>query len=301
MRKTIGLALLIILGASCSDDTTLVKKDKKVVVPPRDQSVVDQPQSQPDQNAAVDLRLADKAIAADQAKKDAVVKKDTTVKKDAAKNDLSTVDKKIVDKAPPTEAKALEAAAPVSHLVINEVDYNQAGTDAAEYLEIYNPTSSAVPLANLAVLFVNGGLTPPTVYLTVDISSAGSLGAGQYLVLKAAAVTVPAGALKIDFTGTTNIIQNGNPDGVALVNTSTTTVIDALSYGGAITNAPLFAGSTTSVVEGTVLDPTVIDTETTTVVPTGALCRLPNGKDTDNANADWKLCSAPTPGAANVP
>ena len=48
-------------------------------------------------------------------------------------------------------------------------------------------------------------------------------------------------------------------------------------------------------VEGTVLSGSVFDTNT----GTAALCRSPNGKDTDNANADWKLCTTLTAGSAN--
>ncbi len=42
------------------------------------------------------------------------------------------------------------------HLVINELDYNQAGTDAASYIELYNGTGAAVDLTELAVVLING-------------------------------------------------------------------------------------------------------------------------------------------------
>jgi hypothetical protein len=32
----------------------------------------------------------------------------------------------------------------------------------------------------------------------------------------------------------------------------------------------------------------------------GALIRNPNGKDSDNATADWVLTTTPTPGSANI-
>ena len=52
-----------------------------------------------------------------------------------------------------------------------------------------------------------------------------------------------------------------------------------------------------SLVEGTALDATVVDDG----IGATSLCRLPNGQDTDNANADWKKCSAITVGVANLP
>ena len=95
----------------------------------------------------------------------------------------------------------------------------------------------------------------------------------------------------------TNYIQNGSPDGMALVDTSTETLIDALSYEGAITAAtiPGFAAPV-SLVEGTVLPTSVADSNTVQ----GSLCRLPNGTDTNDAANDWKFCGTVTPGAANA-
>ena len=34
-----------------------------------------------------------------------------------------------------------------NHLVINEVDYDQIGSDSAEFIEIYNPSPSPISLA----------------------------------------------------------------------------------------------------------------------------------------------------------
>jgi hypothetical protein len=130
----------------------------------------------------------------------------------------------------------------------------------------------------------------------VDLSSAGSLPSHGYLVVAGAGVTVMPPALKIDPGWTTNAIQNGAPDGLALIDTTGPVLIDAFSYEGAITmaNLPGFA-SPVSLVEGTALAASVADSNTAP----GSLCRSPDGQDTDNASVDWKFCSTPTAGTAN--
>lgn len=178
--------------------------------------------------------------------------------------------------------------AAVDHLIINEVDYDQASTDTAEFVEIFNPTAAAIPLANLSVIYVNGN--GGAVYETVPLSSAGTeLPAGGYLVIRMAAVTVPGGALTIDVTTS---MQNG-PDGVALIDTSALTLVDALWYGsgGTSTTTPDGFTSAINLVEGTAF--------TTGDTTTGSLARTPNGKDTDDASMDWALATSPSPGAAN--
>jgi hypothetical protein len=108
------------------------------------------------------------------------------------------------------------------------------------------------------------------------------------------------GALKLDFTSP---VQNGltsgsgAPDGIALVNTTTSTLIDALSYEGPMTSVTIAGLGPVSLVEGTVLPATVADSNTAP----GSLCRLPNGTDTNNAATDWAFTGTVTPGAANVP
>ena len=68
-----------------------------------------------------------------------------------------------------------------------------------------------------------------------------------------------------------------------------------LSYEGAISSATI-DGVTVSLVEGTVLPSTVADSNTVA----GSLIRNPDGKDTDDAAADWAFTTTLTRGAANV-
>ncbi|AKT35940.1 DUF4215 domain-containing protein [Chondromyces crocatus] len=195
-----------------------------------------------------------------------------------------------------TLTSTLEVVAPMGGLVINEVDYDQVGADGAEFVEIYNGTGAPVDLAGYAVVLVNGSNN--SVYGTISLASAGTLAAGQYLVVGSTAVQVPATALKINFTGSqSDRIQNGAPDGIALVNTITGTLVDALSYEGSITSVNIPNVGTVSLVEGTPLPTSVADSNTVA----GSLCRIPDGVDTNNAASDWAFSTTITPGAPNVP
>ncbi len=168
-------------------------------------------------------------------------------------------------------------ALPGTGLVINEIDYDNVGTDTAEFVELYNAGAAPIALAGFELAFVNGANS--TVYTTVDLSSAGTIMPGQYLVVGATSVvsTVPAGTLTIDAGAVSNYIQNGAPDGMALVNTNNETLVDALSYEGAMTMAIItgFPGPV-NLVEGTVLPTSVADSNTAP----GSLCRFPNGSRT---------------------
>ncbi|MDI1446996.1 M4 family metallopeptidase [Polyangium sp. 6x1] len=179
-------------------------------------------------------------------------------------------------------------AATTADLVINEIDYDTVGTDGSEYVEIYNPAGGAVSLSGCSLVLVNGA--NGAVYSTFDLSPAGSLAAGQYLVVGSSTVSVPAGAKKINFSTSSNVIQN-DTEGVALV--CGASVVDKLSYEGSVTAAILPGVGTVSLVEGTAF--TTADSNTLT----RSLCRVPNGADTDNASVDWNVCANLTPGAAN--
>lgn len=159
-----------------------------------------------------------------------------------------------------------------SKLVVNEVDYDQVGADTGGFVEIANTGAAAAALDGIAVVLVNGG--DSTEYARKALS--GTLAAGAYLTVD------------VD-------PQNGAPDGVALVDTGAGTLLDALSYEGAISAATIGA-ATFDLVEGTLLPVDVADSNTVD----GSLARIPDGHDANDAATDWSFTTTPTPGAANV-
>ncbi|WP_293273882.1 lamin tail domain-containing protein [Nannocystis sp.] len=183
----------------------------------------------------------------------------------------------------------------IAGLVINEVDYDQPGNDTAEYVEILNTTNAPISLTGVALALVNCSTNPPALYAPFTISLAGavSINPGQYLVIAPAAFAVPGGVLKVNFAGPGDQVQNGSPDGLALVNTTTMTLLDALSYEGSCGAINIPGIGMVSIVEGmaaNITDPGA-----------GALARIPNGYDGNNLATDWVLSNTLTPGLANVP
>ena len=160
-------------------------------------------------------------------------------------------------------------------------------------MEVLNTGASPVDLTGISLVFVNGATNVP--YLTVALDPAGMLAAGQYVVVKSTTVSVPFGVPTISFALASGNIQNGPPDGIALVDTVGNTLIDALSYAGSITAAAIPGLGTVSLVEGTAL------ASTDSNVVNGALCRLPNGSDTGDAATDWTFCTTASPGSGNIP
>jgi hypothetical protein len=184
----------------------------------------------------------------------------------AANGDVTL--KCIPDEEPPPPPPPPPTGQP--KLVINEVDYDQVGTDADGFVEIHNAGDTAADLSNVDLVAVNGG--DSSEYAREQLT--GTLAAGGHL------------AVAIE-------LQNGAPDGLALVDG--TTLLDGLSYEGAITAATI-GGQTYNLVEGTVLPATVEDSNAVA----GSLIRNPDGKDTNDAAADWAFTTTLTRGAANV-
>ena len=157
-------------------------------------------------------------------------------------------------------------------LAINEVDYDQVGADGAGFVEIANIGTAAATLEGIALVLVNGG--DSVEYARVSLT--GTLTPGSYLVVD------------VD-------PQNGAPDGVALLDTTSGALLDALSYEGEIRAASI-GGSTYDLVEGSPLAATVADSNTVD----GSLARIPDGGDSGSAATDWAFTTTKTPGGANV-
>lgn len=163
-------------------------------------------------------------------------------------------------------------------LVINELDYDQEGTDTSDFAELYNAGDCALDTAGVVLSLINGGVAEAPSYEEVDLALAGaSLGAGQHVVVGRPTLVVPAGATLIAIEGFS--IQNGSPDGLRL--TRDGELLDSLSYGGVIT------GVTES-------------TSTHADSGAGSLGRCPDGTDTDDGAADFGFHTTPTPGASNA-
>ncbi|MFP4438820.1 MAG: PKD domain-containing protein [Chloroflexaceae bacterium] len=180
--------------------------------------------------------------------------------------------------SPGSTAQLMTGAPVESTLVINEIDYDQPGTDAAEFVEIKNTGSTAVNLDSYNLLLVGGPSGPA--YVTVNLPNM-SLAAGDYYVVCGDAANVPD--CDLDSSPDTNFIQNGAPDAVALQVNGT--VVEAVSYEGN-TIAPYTEGTGTSAADDN-------------VTPGIGLSRLPDGTDTDDNDADFSLRCI-TPGATNT-
>lgn len=169
---------------------------------------------------------------------------------------------------------------PMADLVINEIDYDQPGTDSAEFLEIKNVTDGTINLDPYAIELVNGSGGGAAVYNTIELPAI-DLAAGDYYVICGDAATVAN--CDLDAFPDTNLIQNGAPDAVALVLAGE--IVDTVSYEGD-TVAPYTEGSGAGLED-----------------PSGGvnvgISRFPDGTDTNQNNADLSLRCI-TPGEANT-
>ncbi|MBK8254469.1 MAG: hypothetical protein IPK82_17605 [Polyangiaceae bacterium] len=166
--------------------------------------------------------------------------------------------------------------------VINETVYNPVGSDGTSnacFIELYGP--AGLDLTGYSLKFINGlGGTEYVPALKLDGQTIGT--AGYFVVVQSDAqlAALPAG---VNGLKSSKADMQQGPDSVVLVKGADT--VDALGY-GIFMAGDVFAG------EGAAA-PDAKD------VPQ-SVCRLPNGKDTDNNAADFALCT-PTPGASNLP
>ncbi|MCB9283531.1 MAG: lamin tail domain-containing protein [Lewinellaceae bacterium] len=164
-------------------------------------------------------------------------------------------------------------------LIINEVDYDQVGTDLQEFIELRNMNTEVLDLSAFTLELVNGG--DNSVYRTVNLPSV-SLAAGDYFVICANGSTVPNCDYHFD-GAQSNRIENGAPDGMRLLWNEVS--IDALSYEGDVPGAGEGSGA---------------GLEDSNTTPGVGLSRVPDGSDTNHNNVDFELTCI-TPGAANSP
>ncbi|MCO5183148.1 MAG: lamin tail domain-containing protein [Anaerolineae bacterium] len=124
-------------------------------------------------------------------------------------------------------------SAPISSpMIINEVDADTPGTDAAEFVELYDGGAGNTALDGLVIVFFNG--SGDTSYAAFDLDGYATNGSGYFLLGNAGVSPTP------DITFAGNLLQNG-ADAVALYQAdaadfpngtavTTSDLIDALVY-----------------------------------------------------------------------
>ncbi len=116
------------------------------------------------------------------------------------------------------------AASAQAGVVINEIDYDQDGTDAAEWIELHNPDGTEMQLVGHDLVLYNGTLSGDcSSYCTIDLDPY-AIPAGGYLVFGVNDCAVAPLCVA------TNAIQNGAPDAVAIVERGTAFVVDSVEY-----------------------------------------------------------------------
>lgn len=130
---------------------------------------------------------------------------------------------------------ASSSGPPPSDVFVNEFHYDNASTDTGEFVEIAVGPGFTGSLSGLALVLYNGngGVTYP-VNVTYPLNSftvGATTASGHRLI-------------RLSFNET---IQNGDPDGFALVNTATAQVLQFLSYEGSFTATNGPAAGMTSV------------------------------------------------------
>jgi endonuclease I len=161
------------------------------------------------------------------------------------------------------------SSAAMADVWINELHYDNSGTDANERVEIIGTAGTS--LTGWKVVLYNGG--DRKAYATVNLSGTLASQCGGH------------GTAWFAVTG----IQNGNPDGVALINASNA-VVEFITYGGSFTALDGLAAGRVGVNMGV--------SESSTTLSTQSLQR--KGTGSTAAQFTWNAPSTSSWGACNA-
>lgn len=180
-----------------------------------------------------------------------------------------------------------------SGVVINEVDYDDDGTDDHEFVELFNPTGSAIDVTGWTLAFYseNDSRQDGSALLTGSIPAG-----GYYVITGSGSDTTPSDVMMSD------AFQNGTEavvlyDGVPGVGS----IVDVVVYEGSFGSADLLDATGVTTV-GTI--PTELNMSIGSDSAMGpepdlnSLQRVSDGCDRMNPSTDWTFGTS-TPGAAN--
>ena len=187
--------------------------------------------------------------------------------------------------------------APPAAPVVSEIDVDQEGADDAEFVEIANAGGFAFDLGAYRLDFVDAA---GSVYQSLTLPPRTLLGGGATLFVACAdAREVPA--CNAELLPTADLLANGGPAAVALVEEATGTVVDVVSYGGT-TPGGFVEGTGTGADDPSAAfatlarDASLTDTDDN-AADFAARCRTPG---TANGSAGVPPCAAPPPVVRNV-
>jgi hypothetical protein len=183
-----------------------------------------------------------------------------------------------------------ETIKPLTGLIINEVDYDQAAIDNAEFIEIKNITNDVINLEPYEIQLIEQQNADVSPYKNIQLAKI-NLNAGDYYVICSSAAKVDNCDQEITET---DFIKDGAPNAIALIYKQQETIdanllyqaylVDTLSYEGNI-KAPYTETMGTEVGD---------NNQTKSI----GLSRW-NGIDTNNNNQDFHLACI-TPGNKNT-
>ncbi len=171
-------------------------------------------------------------------------------------------------------------------LVINEIEYTQAGADSAEYIEIYG--RPGWDLLGYSIILYNGDPSQRRDYRTILL--AGKVPPDGFFVVGSAEVP------NVDMIAfATDGMQNGEPDGVVLMD-PLNRVVEAWAYGGS------FLAEDGAAAGAILRDMQVVDRMNETSGPRDevTLQRIPNGIGPWMMTTDGGLGRDGTPGSTNA-
>jgi len=171
-------------------------------------------------------------------------------------------------------------------IYINEIDYDQPGTDVMEFIELVGPDGTSLNGYTIELVNGNNG----SVYTTLDLAgfsipNDNVAGYGFFIIGPA------TGVANVDYTPTgwtQDEIQNGSPDGILLKQSGV--VVDGFSYEGEITNNPDFTPGME------------ISASEDNSSPNLSIGRILFGFDSNNQNQFFaQNAEMPSPGEINTP
>jgi hypothetical protein len=170
-------------------------------------------------------------------------------------------------------------------VVINEIAYDDQGTDALEFVELYNRTAAAVDLSGWRVQGEEGDAAgSPNLAFTFPAGT--TINPGQYIVVGNTAVP------NVNFTVATNFLENGTAEGLTLRDPADV-VVDGIAYGFAVWTAPVPAW-----LEGSMWGRLLLNDGATFLGTRQSWSRWTDGYDSNNNGLDF-LTMTWTPGASN--